>query len=164
LTRYFRFDGESMEPQEQAMMKAIIEQAVKNATDGMVSIVTVMTVGGLICSALVSAIGALFLWVRSLTTEFAAKIETLNTGTNTRVDQKEEDIRKLFSPVIEDFQKRILALEASKKLATDQYNNFRDEVDKFKENNLGRVLKALEESNELAEMILITLEKRKNDE
>jgi len=156
-----------MDVKDIELVKKIVEEAVRGATEGMVSVALV----GFVVSGLVAAIGALWGWGFKLSKDFAAKIEEILKNQQGREDIKEksqeEKINGLLGKKEERHQKdldrlneRIDRLEKARDLARDQYNESLKEGQALLSKQLAESTASITEHNEITDDILIPLIKQ----
>ena len=156
-----------MDPKDIELVKAIIIEALKAHSDGMVPFAWVSVV----CGGLVSVIGVLWAWGFKQSNAWVAKIEELGKEQRARDDEREVKIRERYEKVIEKLAAdhkidkdghlvRIDRLELAKDAARDQYNAYRKEAELWTRDQLIEVTKALEESAEVSEAAIAALERR----
>lgn len=156
-----------MDPATLAALERIVKSAVSEATDGMISLTVAMTVGGVISSALVSAIGALFLWVRSLTKEFAdeikgfsSKIEQLAKDREDREDQRDKLCKGELDSQRERFEAMIERKEAARKAAVDMHEAHREECQRWTRDSAVEFSGVLKQASEVMDAYIKLMEDR----
>ncbi len=117
-------------------------------------------------TAMSGVIGALWYWGNGKNTQMISLVENAQSREDTReqafqdrLAAEKAELTKTFEQVHQDAQEQIKRLEKSRDFARDQYNQLLKEQAQILAEKQVRNTSALEESNDLAELIIPLLQK-----
>jgi hypothetical protein len=160
-----------MDPRDLETIKRAIEATIKAHAEGQVPFAWVAVV----CGALVSVIGVLWAWGFKQSQAWVAKIEEVSKAQRDRDDSRDATTRERYTTVIDNLKKegrdelgkvedKLKRLEAGRDFIREQGERFRAETELWLRQQLVESTKTLDQANDLAELLLKELERRRTDE
>ncbi len=151
---------------EPAALKAIIEEAVRSATNGMMPV----SWAAATVSALVGAIGVLWAWGLKLSKDYASKVLELSAAQREREDAIRAEAqptidrllgqqRERYTGEIDTLKERCARLEASRDMARDQHSKMEVEHRKILGELVREMQEALEEAGDIGALAIEEIKK-----
>ena len=160
-----------MDPRDLETIKRAVEATIKAHAEGQIPFSQVAVV----CGALVSVIGILWAWGFKQSQAWVTKIEEVSKYQRDRDDSRDATTRERYNTVIDSLKKegrdelekiedKLKRLEAGRDFIREQGERFRAETELWLRQQLVESTKTLDQANDLAELLLKELERRRTDE